>query len=315
MLSSPQLRAAAIVHVTVPFLTDRNAQSTGAAAGYYGSEHAPLSAGYCDTQIDSRGPLRLGAVSGVRTADPEQLVNDMSTDPAKPLVIYVHGFGEDFVTACKRASLLQHRLQLEGRLLLFTWPSSGNLLDYWGDIARMERSVATLETVLAATKRNRSATQLNVIAHSLGTRAVMTLLERVARQQPAPVTPVFGELILIASDISRDDFVSGVGALRPMVSSLVIYVSENDRVLRLSHWVNLKPRLGHGLSAEAMAQTGTELTQIDLSGTARANFGGHVYHIFNDAAVEDLRARLQRGSTSDAEASQNHHRSAISAQR
>ena len=103
-----------------------------------------------------------------------------------------------------------------------------------------------------------------------------------------------GELVLIAPDIDTDTFRQDLDQLKSVVRRITIYVSENDKALKVSNEVHGNPRLG---------QAGEHLTifeqveSIDISAIGTRRFSGHIYHLFNPEVIDDLTELLTTGKS------------------
>jgi len=264
--------------VSLRFVSNRRLELTGAGTSYYGGEHGALSAGVCQVAFrdeDDRGG-RLLRVDGA----PIDTVID--SDPVHSLVIYIHGYSEPFAKNCRRAALLQRRLKLDGRLLLFSWPS-GNYLTYAQDVRDLEQSIDSLNDLLDIAARTLGPDRIVLVAHSLGSRGVVAALER--RVDAAK----FNAVVFVAPDIQRDVFLDKLPMLRDKVSNITVYMSDNDRALWLSTAVNASARLG---IADQFEFGGGQVNFVDVTGTGIDNISGHMYHMFNPAVTEDLRNLL-----------------------
>ncbi|HSM29101.1 MAG TPA: alpha/beta hydrolase [Woeseiaceae bacterium] len=198
-------------------------------------------------------------------------------------VIYVHGYGEYFAKNCRRAALLQERLGLDGRMLLFSWPSS-SYLTYSGDANDLERSVDELNALLTLAADAIGHERIVLMAHSMGSRGVVDALK--LRDDEAR----FGSAIFVAPDIRRDVFRENVAMLQQKVSDILVYTSDSDRVLWLSTTVNVSGRLGVAREFDL-----DHTTVIDVTPTGTNDISGHLYHMLNPAVIEDLRTLLGSG--------------------
>ena len=61
-----------------------------------------------------------------------------------PVVLFVHGYAYGFDRACRRVSDLQVVLGDSVRVVLFSWPSTGNPLHYGGDREALSASLPAL---------------------------------------------------------------------------------------------------------------------------------------------------------------------------
>ena len=262
--------------VDVRFVTNRALVKSSRIGDYFGDDHGDLTAGSCRVGIEA-GKDR-GKVLRVDTRS----MNTIFTDVAPGLfVIYVHGYGEYFAKNCWRAALLQARLGLDDRMLLFSWPSS-SYLTYAGDAKDLERSVDELNTLLTLAADAVGHERLVLMAHSMGSRGLVAAL-----RERSDDSAKFHSAIFVAPDIRRDVFRDNVQMLQQKVSDITVYMSDHDRVLWLSTTVNVSGRLG--VASEFDLE---HANVVDISPTGSNDISGHLYHMLNPAVIEDLRALL-----------------------
>ena len=268
--------------VELRFVTNRKLVSSGTTGEYYGDDHGELSAGSC--RVGFEADDERGEVLRVDTHPLESILSDIA--PGR-FVIYVHGYGEYFAKNCRRAALLQQRLGLGGRMLLFSWPSS-SYLTYAGDANDLEQSLDELNALLTLAADAVGHERIVLMAHSMGSRGVVDALK--LRDDEAR----FGSAIFIAPDIRRDVFQDNVSMLQQKVSDIVVYTSDSDRVLWLSTTVNVSGRLGVAREFDV-----DHTTVIDVTPTGTNDISGHLYHMLNPAVIEDLRALLGSGRAAE----------------
>jgi len=261
--------------VDLRFVTNRKLIGTGADGEYYGDKHGELSAGSC--RVGFRAGADRGDVLRVDTRSLETIFADIAPEA---FVIYVHGYGEYFAKNCWRAALLQQRLGLNDRMVLFSWPSS-SYLTYAGDAKDLEQSIDELNELLTLAAESVGHERIVLMAHSMGSRGLVDALE--ARSDEAQ----FRGAIFVAPDIRRDVFRENVAMLQQKVSDIVVYMSDHDRVLWLSTTVNVSGRLGVAKEFDL-----EHTTVIDVTPTGTNDITGHLYHMLNPAVIEDLRALL-----------------------
>ncbi len=262
--------------VDLRFVTNRELVRSSRVGEYFGDGHGELSAGSCTVGFvpdDDKGD-----VLRVDTRPLETIWSDIAPGP---FVIYVHGYGEYFAKNCRRAALLQQRLGLDNRMLLFSWPSS-SYLTYTGDARDLERSIDELNALLTLAAEAVGHDRVVLMAHSMGSRGVVDALR--ARGQEAKL----GSVIFIAPDMRRDVFSDNANMLQQKSSEVTVYTSDNDRVLWLSTTVNASGRLGVAKEFDL-----EHATVIDITPTGTNDISGHLYHMLNPAVIEDLRALLE----------------------
>lgn len=265
--------------VDLRFVTNRRLVGSATSGAFFADEPGELSGGRCRVGIGDRVPR-----GEVLRIDMQRLESTVDPVGSGRFVVYVHGYGESLTKSCRRAALLQHRLGLEKRLLLFSWPSS-NYLTYAQDAVALDQSLDSLKDALALTSSSMGAGNIVLMAHSMGARGVVEALRAWGSDHPR-----FSEIIFIAPDIGRDEFLEDVRMLREKASEITVYSSDNDMALWLSTTVNGSVRLG---VAKEMDLQHANL--IDVTKAGLKSVSGHTYHIFNPAVTEDLRAVLGSG--------------------
>lgn len=260
--------------VSLPFVTNRQLDSAEELGEYYGDGRGELSAGYCRIGFEEND--RTGEVLRVDTAPIESVVPEQVMDT---FVIYVHGYGEPFAKNCRRAALLQHNLGLEGRMLLFSWPSS-TYLTYTQDAVDLEASHDELNELISLVAASVGRENLVLMAHSMGSRGVVDAL-KLRDDDP----PRFNSIVLVAPDIRRDVFLENVHMLQEKVSDITVYMSDNDLAMWVSTVANASGRLGAASEFPIDVQ---HISVVDITPTGIAGVTGHLYHILNPAVIEDL---------------------------
>jgi len=266
------------VVVNLPFVTNRQLDSVADFGEYYGDGHGELSAGYCRVGFEEND--RTGEVLRV---DKKSIESVLPKSAADSFVIYVHGYGEPFAKNCRRAALLQHRLGLKGRLLLFSWPSS-TYLTYSQDAVDLEASHDHLNELISLVAASVGRENLILMAHSMGSRGVVDAL-KLRDDHP----PRFSRVVLVAPDIRRDVFLENVHMLQERVSEITVYMSDNDLAMWVSTVANVSGRLGAASEFPIDVQ---HINVIDITPTGTAGVTGHLYHILNPAVIEDLQVML-----------------------
>jgi len=206
------------------------------------------------------------------------------------IVIYIHGYNIGFEKGCRHAAIFQRALNERHRVALFSWPADGDLLKYTRDEADLAWSVHRMADFFKTIVRLVGPGRVDVVAHSLGARGAAMALARIACMSEEG--PFLNQLVLIAPDIDSDSFRDIWPDIRPLARRTTLYVSENDRALKLSQEVHGYPRLG---------EAGTHLTvlqgmeTVDVSLTFNRRPSGHLYHLYTSEVVSDLAALLETG--------------------
>lgn len=264
---------------TVPFVTNRQLETREDGGRYYGGRRGELSAGVCTVGLRGEEGELLAAVPEERG----RVLAGLERRPGEDVVLYVHGYNEDFARSCRHAAMMQARMGLAGRLLIFSWPADRKFVTYGRDAGDLAWSLPDLQAVLGDLSAVHGAENVTVMGHSLGARGTVTMLARLGDERPWDGS--LGRLVLLAADIDREDFLDDVTALRRQVGEIVVYTSGHDRALWLSTIVNGSGRLGIADDDE-LGDGGLEV--VDVTATGAWGLTGHLYHLRNPAVIEDL---------------------------
>ena len=286
----------------VPFLTLRNRTGSDKPARAFGDERDVIRAGYCEVTwtpikaldvISKNAPLYIPSEDLDTAAALEQEMqtfwNEFRTDDSgKRPLLYIHGYNIGFEKGCHRASRFIENLEHRARVILFSWPSDGEALNYTRDEADLVWSVHALRQTLTRMEVLFGRGNFDVFAHSLGARgaaqALSSLLDFVGHADP-----LVDQLVLVAADIDAAIFQQLMPRLSRQARHITAYVSDSDSALALSREVHGYPRLGEA-GDHLVGLSGVEL--IDVSALPLRRVSGHLYHLYNEAAVSDIRQLL-----------------------
>ena len=216
----------------------------------------------------------------------------------RPLVVFVHGFNNDFETAAERAALYAHDLQpdVSTKAAIFSWPSRESLFGYSADEDRVLVNQDRARQVLEILRTHESASSVILIGHSMGCRVLTFALreiEMVRDQDKRPKLghPEFAHLVLIEPDVNQEYFRINIARLRAICGDVTVYASSHDNALKFSQLLHDDMREG---------ELGTQglLKKIDVIDASAANtdWVGHSYD--GPQLFEDIRA-LIRGEKVD----------------
>ncbi len=163
----------------------------------------------------------------------------------RDVLIYVHGFNNNFADGVLRMAQLSHDLNVRGLPLHFSWPSSANPLGYVYDRASALYSRDQLEDFIRLVQVP-EARRVIVVAHSMGGFLTMEALRQMEIRAPGRVHRDIDGVVLLSPDIDIDVFRTQAAEIKRLPSTFVIFQSENDRALGLSaRLTGLKDRLGN----------------------------------------------------------------------
>jgi esterase/lipase superfamily enzyme len=284
--------ASSVRPTIVPFVSVRAIEQDREGHRFYGSERGETTAGNCTVDL---GVRKKRQIIGLQQIGIDQILDALASSD-DGVVIYVHGYNVSFERSCRDAAMLQNRVGLDGRLLLFSWSAEGKVASYLRDVGNMQWSVPLLEALLVDLEKRVEPMRTSVIGHSLGARGVVETLE--ALEATPERTRHIGRVILIAPDVDRGTFVRDFGTRPDTVSSITLYVSGQDRALKASRNIADQPRVGEG-SLDFSKLDGIDVVEVRQP---RWRFTtGHNYYLTEPQIFADLRAVLtgpprQRGS-------------------
>jgi esterase/lipase superfamily enzyme len=222
------------------------------------------------------------------------------------VLIFVHGFNTRFEDAVFRFAQIVHDSRAEVTPVLFSWPSRGALLDYNYDRESTNFSRSELGYVIQQTVNSPDVSDVTLMAHSMGSWPVMEALRDIA-MQGRRISPKITNVILASPDLDIDVFrkqLIDIGQERPHIS---IFVSANDRALRLSRLISGQvTRVGAvdltDATYKAQLKMASGITVYDLSALRDGDSLNHTQFATSPEVVRLFGERLLRGqSLSDAD--------------
>ncbi|HVV63935.1 MAG TPA: alpha/beta hydrolase [Rhizomicrobium sp.] len=218
------------------------------------------------------------------------------------VLIYVHGFNTLFDGAVLRAGQMALDAQSGCAAAVFSWSSEGRESRYVADIEHSAYATPLLEAFLRALARERL--RIDVLAHSVGTRVVLSALASMAAHDDPPPENFIDQLILAAADVgvepANNDFFHLLDDAKPFVRRTTVYASAGDAVLVVSEGVHGQvPRAGREPAADRLKQTpqaerakAEHIVDIVDATDAPAELLGHSYFGLSYEAVRDITLAL-----------------------
>ncbi|QXX74373.1 alpha/beta hydrolase [Methylovirgula sp. HY1] len=161
----------------------------------------------------------------------------------RDVLLYVHGFNTSYDEARFRLAQIVVDGHFGGVPVLFTWPSSDNLLGYEAARESATASRDGLASVLRDLSELPDVGRIHILAHSLGTWLAMEALRERSLAGSRDLNGKLGNVVLAAPDIDLSVFREQLTHIDP--SHVSVLVSSKDRALSLSSWLaGDRPRLG-----------------------------------------------------------------------
>lgn len=200
---------------------------------------------------------------------------------SKCALVFIHGYNVSFEDAARRTAQMAYDLGFDGPPILYSWPSMGRERDYPADEESIQWTTGHLKNFLEDVARRSGAQRIQIIAHSMGNRALLNALTELSRTH-SPIQ--FKEIVLAAPDIDAGVFRQIASAATFEAGRITLYASSTDRALALSRRFHQFPRAGEaGPNIVIVPRVDTvDATTIDTS------FLGHSYFADNRSVLGDL---------------------------
>lgn len=308
--SSPAINLGKIV--TVWYATNRQPNNPFATLDPYGHERDDkLNFGSCEVLIPAshkRGSMGswLSALTGkdepVRFMGASRPMQEgaywgavrsilATIEPSdRNVLVFIHGYKNDFVDAARRTAQLWADLEIRGVPLFFSWPSRNAVLRYAADEAAVEASEVYLAAFLTAVSNQINAAKVHVIAHSMGNRALLRVVNRAVATATRRSNKPFAQIFLAAPDVDLDVF-NQFARVYPTISArTTLYVSEKDRAVAASegNLVHDYPRVG---TPPPLARV-SRIDTVEIRAPRGLTDLGHSYFAEHGLVLNDMRSLI-----------------------
>lgn len=203
-------------------------------------------------------------------------------------LVYIHGYNVSFEAAAIRAAQLAVDLKVTGLMSFFSWPSKGTFTGYPADEASIEASEQELTAYLTRLVSIIGNGRVNVIAHSMGNRALLRAMNELFKRAKTRSRIQFGQIFLAAPDVDAKVFRDLAKVYEKLSTRTTLYVSAKDKALASSGIVHDYPRAGFNPPVMIVQGIDTiETSRIDLS------FLGHGYFADARDLLSDIHTLLE----------------------
>ena len=296
---------------------DKYDRAVSTVSTIYGTERGELDFGQCKVsipksheagQLESPSILKLeltetpdNHVVLLETLSKEEeaffadLKQRVELTPSGELLVFVHGYNVSFEDAARRTAQISHDLYFQGVPLFYSWPSQANVAGYNTDRQNSLWTVAHLKEFLIKLSRNSGAKSVNLIAHSMGNRAMGTALKEIAYEYEDNAQ-MFNQVILAAPDVDADVFHHEIAPqITKTAKRVTLYASQNDLALIASKKVNGFPRAGDSGDGIIIAP-GIETIDVSAIDTSLV---GHSYYGDNTSIICDIFSLIHFGQSAN----------------
>lgn len=203
----------------------------------------------------------------------------------REVLVFIHGFNVSFEDAARRTGQLAVDLPVDGAAVFFSWPADRySLLTYVKDEESVRWATPHLKQFLLDLAKRTDAGAINVVAHSMGNRALATALREIELQM-GEQPKLFNQVVLAAPDIDVEDFRDNIApAIQKTANRFTLYTSARDYALCLSRLVHRFRRVGDSRGGPLVAPG---IDTIDVSSLDGGPWG-HLYYGDSDPVLRDL---------------------------
>jgi len=220
----------------------------------------------------------------------------------REIIVFVHGFNNTFDDAASRLGVLDYDLQFGGTPVLYSWTSVGGgfkgVANYFHDEETIQHTYQPLADFLievAQSGRLAGAKRVNIIAHSMGNRALVAAMKDIAGRKQGKL--LFDEVVMAAPDIGAEGFGSdewpkmrGAG----LAKRVTLYASSEDRALLTSKIAHHYRRIGEGGNGVLVLPG---LDTVDASGADFSFLALNHTYFGGPGVLNDLSGVIQKGLT------------------
>lgn len=225
-----------------------------------------------------------------------RLQQTVAGSPNQDMLLFIHGYNVDFESAVHRTAQIAVDLPFEGVPVCYSWPSQAKLLGYTVDANNADWTAKHLKQFLLELAEQSGARSINVVAHSMGNRAMTAAMQQLQLGRPETDPPLFDRVVLAAPDVDADRFRREFApALRQLAQQITLYASSDDRALQASRAVHGHPRAGDSRPTLVIAPG---IETIDVSGIDLSLLG-HSYYGDTEPVLRDLEHFVGDGLTAN----------------
>jgi esterase/lipase superfamily enzyme len=210
----------------------------------------------------------------------EDRLNDASRRQA---LVFIHGFNVGFDESIRRAAQIGFDLQFDGLLAAYSWCSEAKTRLYVADEDNIVLTVPHLLRFLLLLRQDMKIDVIHVIAHSMGSRALLSAIERF----PSLPEHSLNEVVFAAPDVDADIFKKAVTSMRGKVARYTLYGSDKDLALVAAKAIRKgMPRAGDGGSNVLVTP---DVETIDASAVGADMLGlNHSYFASKRTVLSDI---------------------------
>jgi len=214
----------------------------------------------------------------------DEVSKRVASSQRKEVFVFIHGYNVSFEDAIHRTAQLAQDLKFDGVPIAYSWPSAASYEMYGADESTIEWTAPHLRWFLEDLAKRSGATTINLIAHSMGNRALTTALRSIMVEPRGAPLPHFRQIVMAAPDIDAGVFSQLAVALQGVGDRITIYASSRDRAILASQKFHRYPRVGEAGSKITVIP---HVDTIDAS-AVETDFAEHSYFGDSRSILFDL---------------------------
>lgn len=180
-------------------------------------------------------------VKAIATLDRTAFVDQLKSD-SDSIMLFIHGYNVSFTDAIFRAAQIAFDANFAGTVVVFSWPSAGNMFKYDKDRESAEAASPHLAQLLQLVSTDIGKKNVYVVAHSMGNEILVNALQQVALAK-SPIG--ISELVMAAPDVDKNVYLSKADQIRSVAKNITLYASSADKALLASGDKTFGTRIGY----------------------------------------------------------------------
>jgi esterase/lipase superfamily enzyme len=170
-----------------------------------------------------------------------------ASDRGPSVLFFVHGYCVTFAEAIYKTAQIVDDIRFGGAPICYSWPSNGHFWAYTTDEDSILWTRQHLLTVLRETTKLTGIQTVNIIAHSMGNRAVVECLDAIAKEfSETGKANQINHVVFAAPDVNAGVFRQFLNEIKGAAKRFTLYASSNDKPLKWSQWFRSWDRAGQG---------------------------------------------------------------------
>jgi esterase/lipase superfamily enzyme len=170
--------------------------------------------------------------------------------------LFVHGYNTTFENAARGGIALAQNIGYPGLIVVWSWPSDGWGSSYPFDEETAEWAEAHLEPFEHALNSLAPDLEIDLLAHSLGNRMALFMLERAKTN-----IDHFRSVVFAAPDVARDIFLQALNRIGTVADLQTLYGSNSDKAMSVSTYYHSS----HGQSIPRAGAGGARHTDFQIN--------------------------------------------------